>query len=241
MTHVDPADYVLGLLEGDELREARRLEAEDPAFGAEVRALAQVGVRLDALEADEWDAAGPPPLRLDVAAPRATASRPRRSRLAAFGDRLGSAFTVRPGVALACAALLIGVGVGAGVLVSGDDEGPAPAGQVVALDRFGDGPVGAGGTATVADVGGVREVTIDTHGLKPSAPGKSYEVWMIRDAKTMVGLGTFKVGSEGRATVTLPVTVSPADYPVMDVSVEPDGGPATHSGVSVLRSPASPA
>ena len=28
---------------------------------------------------------------------------------------------------------------------------------------------------------------------------------------------------------------------VMDVSVEPDGGPATHSGVSVLRSPASPA
>ena len=66
---------------------------------------------------------------------------------------------------------------------------PGPARQVVALDRFDDGPVGARGTATVALVDGVREVTIDTRGLKPSAPGTSYEVWMIRDAKTMVGLG----------------------------------------------------
>lgn len=242
MTHVDPADYVLGLLEGAELREARRLEAEDPSFGAEVRALAQVGMRLDALEVDEWDAAGPPPLRLDVAAPQAPASRPRRSRLAAFGDRLGSAFTLRPGVALACAALLVGVGAGAGILASGsDDENAVPGAQVIALDRFGDGPVGAGGTAQVGEIDGVREVTVDTRGLKPSAPGTSYEVWMIRDAKTMVGLGTFKVGPEGRATVTLPVTVDPDDYPVMDVSVEPDGGPAAHSGVSVLRSPADPA
>jgi hypothetical protein len=64
---------------------------------------------------------------------------------------------------------------------------------------------------------------------------------MIRDAKHMVGLGRFKVGPEGRATVTLPVTVSTTDYPIMDVSIQPDSGPATHSGVSVLRSPASPA
>ncbi len=81
MTNVDPAAYVLGLLEGEDLREARRLETESPEFAAEVRALAQVGVRLDALEVDEWDAVGPPPLRLDVAAPQ-TKPRPRRSWLA---------------------------------------------------------------------------------------------------------------------------------------------------------------
>lgn len=237
--HVDPAAYVLGLLDGDELREARRLEAEDPAFAAEVRTLAKVGTRLDALEADEWDAVGPPPLRLDVAAPQTAR---RHSWLADLGARIGAAVTARPAVALACAALVVGVGVGAGMLATGGDDGtPAPGGQVVALDRFGDGPIGASGTARVADVDGVREVTIDTRGLKPSAPGTSYEVWMIRDAKRMVGLGTFKVGDEGRATVTLPARVSPADYPVMDVSIEPDGGPATHSGVSVLRSPAAPA
>ncbi len=240
MTQIDPAEYVLGMLDGADLAEARRLEAQDPVFAAEVRALAQVGTRLDALEADEWDTAGPPPLRLDVAAPQAAA--PRRSWLAGLGERLGGALTARPAIALACAALLVGLGVGAGVLVAGgDDGGGAPGGQVVALERFGDGPAGASGTATVARQDGVREVTIDTRGLKPSADGTSYEVWMIRDADTMVALGTFKVGPQGRAIVTLPAGVDPADYPVMDVSIEPDGGPAAHSGVSVLRSPAAPA
>ena len=237
---IDPADYALGLLDGPDLAEARRLEAEDPAFAVEVRALARVGARLDALQADEWDAAGPPPLRLDVATAHQAAPAPRRSWLAGIGDRLGSALTLRPGIALACAALLIGVGVGAGLLASGGDGGGGSA-QVVALERFDEGPIGASGTARVTRLDGVREVIVDTKGLEPSAPGKSYEVWMIRDAKRMVGLGRFKVGPEGRATVTLPVTVSPADYPVMDVSVEPDGGPATHSGVSVLRSPAAQA
>lgn len=239
MTPIDPAEYALGLLEGEDLAEARRLEAQDPAFAAEVRALTQVGARLDALEADEWDAAGPPPLRLDVAAPQAAA--PRRSRRAGFGERITSVLTARPALAIACAALLVGLGVGAGLLVAGGDDGAAPGGEVVALERFGDGPVGASGTATVAQLDGVREVTINTRGLKPSPAGTSYEVWMIRDADHMVALGTFKVGSAGRATVTLPAGVDPADYPVMDVSIEPDDGPAAHSGVSVLRSPATPA
>lgn len=244
MSAVDPADYVLGMLEGDDLREARRLEAEDPAFAAEVRALSAVGSRLDALQADEWDAVGPPPLRVDVAAGPERVREPRRSLTAGLRERLGAAVSVRPAVALACALLLVGIGAGAGLLAAGDEGAPPasrPAGAVVALDRFGAGPAGASGTATVSAAGGVPEVTIDTRGLKPSAPGTSYEVWMIRDARRMVGLGRFKVGPGGRATVTLPVTVSPADYPIMDVSVEPDGGPAGHSGVSVLRSPARPA
>ncbi len=239
MTQIDPAEYALGLLDGPDLEQARRMETENPAFAADVRAFAQVGTRLDTLQADEWDAVGPPPLRLDVAAPAAAA--PRRSWLSGLGERIGSALTARPAVALACAALLVGLGVGAGLLVAGGDDAAAPAGQVVALERFDEGPIGASGTATVAQLDGVREVTLDTRGLEPSPDGTSYEVWMIRDADDMVGLGTFKVGPEGRATVTLPAGVDPADYPVMDVSIEPDGGPAAHSGVSVLRSPATPA
>lgn len=235
MTRVDPAAYALGLLEGEDLLEARRLEAEDPAFAAEVRSFGQVGARLDALQADEWDAAGPPPLRLDVAAPQATGTR--RSWWAGLAEHLRA----RPALALACVALVLGLGVGAALLAAGGDGGTGPAPQVVALDRFDDGPPGASGTARVALVDGVREVTIDTRGLKPSAPGTSYEVWMIRNARDMVGLGTFKVGAEGRATVTLPAGVSPEDYPVMDVSIQHDDGPAGHSGVSVLRSPATAA
>ena len=128
-----------------------------------------------------------------MAAPQAAPRR--RSWLAGLGERIGSALTARPAVALACAALLVGLGVGAGLLVAGGDDAAAPAGQVVALERFDDGPVGASGTATVARLDGVREVTLDTRGLEPSPDGTSYEVWMIRDADDMVGLGTL----QGRA------------------------------------------
>ncbi len=238
---IDPAEYALGLLEGADLAEARRLEATDPDFAGEVRALAGVTDRLSALEAAEWDAAGPPPLRVDTTTPPALPARP--SWRARLGERLGGGVRVRPAFALACAVVLLGIGVGAGLLVAGGDdgEGGAPGGQVVALSRFGAGPAGASGRATVSQAGGAPEVTIDTRGLRPSRPGSSYEVWMIRDGKHMVGLGRFKVGPGGRATVTLPVVVSPADYPIMDVSIQADDGPAAHSGISVLRSPAAAA
>jgi anti-sigma-K factor RskA len=243
-SRIDPAEYALGLLDGSDLAEARRLEEHDPVFAAETRALARVGTRLSTLDPDEWSAAGPPPLRLGaatVAPPQTPAARPRESWIDSLRDRLGSGLNIRPAFAAACAAVLLGIGVAAGLLAAGGDNTAAPSGPVVALDRFDSGPAGASGRATVSKIGGVTELTLDTRGLKPSAPGSSYEVWMIRDAKHMVGLGRFKVGPKGRATVTLPATVNPADYPIMDVSIEPDDGPASHSGVSVLRSPASPA
>jgi anti-sigma-K factor RskA len=242
-TRIDPAEYVLGLLTDDEEREARRLERQDPAFAAELRALRGVEARFADLGADEWDASGPPPLRIDaiVAPDQPVAVRAREP----FWSRLTrplreGSFGIRPGLALAASVLLVGVGVVGGVLVTGGDE-DAPSGEVVALDRFGEGPQGASGTATVARIEGTPEVTIDTSGLKPSAPGTNYEVWMIRDEQRMVSLGTFKVGDEGRAVVTLPVTVDPDEYPVMDVSIEPQDGKPQHSGRSVLRSPATPA
>ena len=241
---IEPAEYALGLLEGADLAEARRLEASDPAFAAEVRALTNVGARLTALEADGWDQAGPPPLRVDTTRTPAPAppAQPRRSGTASLRERLGSGVRIRPAFAAACAVVLLGIGVGAGLLVAGGDEGgPTLAGQVVVLKRFDSGPAGASARATVSQAGGGSEVTIDTLGLRPSRPGSSYEVWMIRDGKHMVGLGRFKVGPGGRATVTLPVVVSPADYPIMDVSIQSDDGPAAHSGISVLRSPAAAA
>jgi anti-sigma-K factor RskA len=245
-TRIDPAEYALGLLTPDQEREARRLEREDPGFAAELRALRGVEARLTQLGTDEWDAAGPPPLRLDAitASPGAPAAAPLRERESLWSRlarpfREGS-FGIRPGLALAASVLLVGLGVIGGLVLGGDDQ-PATGGDVVALVRFGVGPAGASGSARVADIGGTREVTLDTSGLKPSAPGTTYEVWMIRDKQRMVSLGTFKVGDGGKATVTLPVTVNPADYPVMDVSIEPVGGPPQHSGKSVLRSPGTPA
>ena len=126
---IDPAEYALGLLDGADLAEARRLEESDPAFAAEVRALGGVGARLSALEADEWDAAGPPPLRVDAAtlSPAPTpAARPRESWIASLRDRLGSGLNVRPVFAAACAVVLLGIGVGAGLLAAGGDDQPHP-------------------------------------------------------------------------------------------------------------------
>jgi anti-sigma-K factor RskA len=243
-TRIDPAEYVLGLLTPDEELEARRLEREDPSFASQLRTLRGVEARLADLGLDEWDASGPPPLRLDaIVSPEHNA--PVREREPLWSRltrplREGS-FGIRPGLALAACVLLVGLGVVGGSLLSGGDDPAAPAGDVVALDRFGAGPAGASGTATVAQIEGTPEVTLDTSGLRPSKPGTSYEVWMIRDEQRMVSLGTFKVGDDGRATVTLPVTVDPKQYPVMDVSIEPVGGPPAHSGKSVLRSTGTPA
>ena len=65
---------------------------------------------------------------------------------------------------------------------------------------------------------------------------------MIRDAKRMVGLGTFKVGAEGRATVTLPARRQPARTTRSWTSrSSPTAAPRPTPGVSVLRSPAAPA
>jgi len=50
----------------------------------------------------------------------------------------------------------------------GAQPGGRIAGQVVALARFGAGPPGASGRATVSQSGGGPEVTIDTRGLRPS-------------------------------------------------------------------------
>ena len=84
----------------------------------------------------------------------------------------------------------------------------------------------------------VREplIVLDKDLRVVSASRSFYEVWMLRDGKHMVSLGTFKVGPNGRSTVTLPVSVDPADYPIMDVSLEPDDGNPSHSSDSVLRS-----
>lgn len=234
---IDPAEYVLGLLTPEQEAEARRLEREDPAFASELRALRGASHRLDALEVDEWDAAGPPPLRLDTILPGPQVP-VRPSPWRRFMDRLGAP-GLRPAVALACSVVLVGLGVLGGVLVTRSDDGgggAAPAGAV-ALDRFGDGPSGAQARATVASIDGTPEVRLAATGLRPSAPGTRYEVWMIRDARHMVSLGTFTVGRDGRAVVTLPVTADPKRYPIMDVSIEPADGNPGHSGKSVLRSP----
>ena len=233
---IDPTAYVLGLLPADEAARAAELERTDRGFAAEVRALRAVSSRLDVLGTDEWAPEPPPPLVVPSGRPAPLApARPWR-RLTLPSLRLS------PALAGGLAAVLLAVGVGAGALLGGGDGSPATtppraaAGQPVALAQFGTAPAGAGARALVSDGGGHRVVRLAVHGLPANDHGSFYEVWMIRDATHMVSLGTFRVGPDGRGRVTLPVSVDPTEYPIMDVSLEPDDGNPAHSHDSVLRS-----
>ena len=220
----------------DEAARAAELERTDSRFATEVRTLRAVSARLDVLGTDEWAPEPPPPLVVPSGRPATAPAtvRPWR-RLTLPSLRLS------PALAGGLAAVLLAVGVGAGALLGGGDGSPGPVpsrptAQVVALTHIGSAPPSAGAKALVSDTRGRRVVRLAVHGLPANDHGSFYEVWMLRDATHMVSLGTFRVGPGGRESVTLPVSVDPAEYPIMDVSLEPDDGDPAHSRDSLLRS-----
>ena len=79
-------------------------------------------------------------------------------------------------------------------------------------------------------------MSLTVEGLKPTAAGDFYEVWLLRSPTELVSVGTFRVDERGRARVSFPVGVDPGRFPVVDVSREPADGDPRHSSVSVLRS-----
>jgi len=241
--------YVLGELSPGETARLEARERDDPRFAAEAARMRRVVARLGDLDAEQFRPVAPPPLRVDVqdvGRPPAAPARPRRGGRG-WGDRLRARLAgpvvLRPSLAaLAVVGLLAAGAVGGAVLGGGDDvAGPGrgsedlaaqPGAQRVALRTLADAPSGAGAQAAMA--GGRMQLRV--HGLRPTARADFYEVWLLRSPGDLVSLGTFRVGQGGTASVTLPLTVDPKRFPVLDVSVEPvDGNPA-HSSRSVLRS-----
>jgi anti-sigma-K factor RskA len=90
---------------------------------------------------------------------------------------------------------------------------------------------GAEGNAeVVADADGSRlRVQLDA----PEPTEGYYEVWLLEPAvERMVQVGVVRSGT---TTLDLPDGIDLAEYPIVDVSVEPLDGDPTHSGVSVAR------
>ena len=57
-------------------------------------------------------------------------------------------------------------------------------------------------------------------------------MWLIdSQVKGMISLGPY----HGNGNYLIPSGVDPADYPIVDVSIEPSDGVPTHSGVSIVR------
>ena len=122
--------------------------------------------------------------------------------------------------------------------------GVAAAAVVVALAVFTgsrgapDARAAVAGTTRFAGVSGEAKLYGDELVLEiehvPAPPnGHHYEVWVLRTegGGAMEAVGSFTPdGDQARLELPLP---GPGDYRAVDVSVEPDGGPAEHSSVSL--------
>jgi hypothetical protein len=131
---------------------------------------------------------------------------------------------------LAVAAAVVGAAVGAGAVavISGRDDGTSIA--AAELDPLEDND--ASGTARVVErPDGTQVLEIQLTAPKPT--DGYYEVWLLKpDVSGLVPVG---VTQAGKTEFEIPPGLDLAQYPVVDVSVEPLDGNPEHSGVSIAR------
>ena len=229
----EAVDYLLGEMEPDR---AERFAAElerDAALRAEVERLRPIVTRLETLPGDAWEGVPPPPLRVfenaGAAAPSLAEHVPAARERVAPPRRRRPWLVLRPAVAALCAVVLLAAGTGLGVLL---DRDPEPATRLVLSPIEGVDPGASGRVGVTSD-----RVNVRVSGLPPTTDGQFYEMWLLGADKQLVGLGSFRVGEDGTATLKLPLPVNPDQFSYFDISLEPGDGNPGHSGVSVLRGP----
>lgn len=135
------------------------------------------------------------------------------------------------------AALALFAGLGIGRLVDGDDAvpgGDTPEAAVVAAADLTALDSSAGrGVASVVRSDDAITLRVRARGLGDDDDG-FHEVWLINlDGTRMVALGVLPEGDTGEFQV--PRGLLDEGYRIVDISVEPDDGDPTHSGVSLAR------
>ncbi len=132
---------------------------------------------------------------------------------------LGRTFAIVTAVA---AALLL-VAIPVGLALRGDSAQRA---ELAALGDF----AGAG----QAELDG-RTLEIDLEGLEDLDDGATYDLWLLNldedNPQDPLWIGF----AEADGSFSIPEDVDLSEFTVVDVSIEPDDGDATHSGDSVLR------
>jgi anti-sigma-K factor RskA len=110
---------------------------------------------------------------------------------------------------------------------------PEPSGSVVASTAL----TALDSDAPRGNAEAVRHDDIVTVSVEASSLGDEqgfHEVWLINvDGKRMVALGILARGDDG--TFDVPRRLIDEGYRIVDISVEPDDGDPTHSGVSLAR------
>lgn len=138
--------------------------------------------------------------------------------------------------AAAVTALVAGLGVGR--MSVGEPEAapvePEPTGSVLAATSLtaldSDAPRGAVEAVNDAD----DVVTVSVRATELGDEPGFHEVWLINvDGERMVALGILARSDNG--TFEVPRRLIEEGYRIVDISVEPDDGDPTHSGVSLAR------
>jgi hypothetical protein len=181
--------------------------------------------RLEELPREAWDRPVPPPAPW----PAQEAAPVRRRRL-----------ILRPLAAVAASLALLAAGLGAGLLLSGDDDGSGEPGRAparVELKPVDGRAQGATGVASLEPQAG-GSATVELAGLRPSKGGDFYELWLLGEGGELVSLGSVRVPASGEATLeNVQLPVDPERFSFLDVSREPGDGDPGHSSISVLRGP----
>jgi anti-sigma-K factor RskA len=139
----------------------------------------------------------------------------------------------------AAAVVLVVVGAVAFVRSRGDDTTTLATAQL-AFDATAFDPAGADAeaTAVLVDDGDAEVLELVDESLPFDLDeDATLELWMIRvdggEIIDMVSLGD--ISSDGSRAFAVPEGYDPREFSVVDISVEPHDGDATHSGRSILR------
>jgi len=122
-------------------------------------------------------------------------------------------FSLRPIPAAVAAAVLIAVGVGGGVLLSGGESARTVQAQVVVPSS-----PAARASLTVGD----NRATLRVRDFPAPPPGRVYQVWLKRPGRSPDPTTALFTVRDGAATVRVPGSVEGVDQVL--VTAEPDGG-----------------
>lgn len=132
-----------------------------------------------------------------------------------------------PGILLGAVAASLLVAVAVGALVNRNGRSILSETELASLgtqERF--------GTATLVDEDGAIRLDIDLAERLVAEEGQFFELWIIdTQVEGMYSLGP--ISSDGSYSVPSGIDVS--EFPIVDISVEPDDGNPAHSGTSVYR------
>jgi hypothetical protein len=219
--HVESCEECSALLAA--LSDVRRLAGAEPLVPAPARVREQVLAHVREPSTGDAGGAGGVPEPLPISG---------RGGSTAPGQRRGIPLWVA-GLA-AAVALLAGLGIGR-MTGGGTEEAPEavdPGTVVAAADLTALDSDASRGEASAVRTDDVVTVRVSASDLGDQAG--VHEVWLINvDGERMVSIGLLASGDDGEFEI--PMGLIEEGYRIVDISVEPDDGDPTHSGVSLAR------